>query len=1028
MSFLSRISDTPRCRSLLWIILVLVPLDCAAEIKFNRDILPILSDRCFFCHGPDKAKQEADLRLDAREVAVSAGAIVPGDPDRSKMIKRILTTDEEDIMPPVKSHLSLSDEEKQLMVQWIRQGAIYEKHWSLIPVDYANFAKSNDSIDSVLSELHAKTGLQLQQEADKNTLLRRVYFDLIGLPPTPDEIDAFLADNSDDAFEQVVDSLLSRPEYGERMAVHWLDLARYADSNGYQTDKDRSVWEWREWVITAFNQNLPYDEFVTWQLAGDLLPSATQEQRLATAFNRLHQYKNEGGSVPEEFRVEYVCDRVNTFGTAFLGLTMECARCHDHKYDPITQKEYFQLFAFFDDIDEFGLATYFGQSVPTPALPLSTREDEARIAALDKVAVDAQDALESAIMSYPESGIESWWASGNANLFKKSDGASFDLDSKKDASDKQRGLLFSGDEVIKTKIGSVTRHLPFSISFWMREEEYKDRAIVCHHSNHYTDSGSRGWELTSHNGHLRFLMSHFWPGNAICIETVDAVPEQEWTHVTISYDGSSKADGMRVYLNGKLVEARIIRDNLTRFITNKDSTRKGPNSEVAGISWGARNRDNGFSNGRIDDAWFYSRELHPEEVLELYQPGQSQKSSTKSYSELSVSEKDYIRFAWSLDPESGIQQKRTVLTKARESAGNARDEIKEILTMKELPEPKQAFVLNRGAYDDRGEEVFAGTPDSLPPMEADLPLNRLGLAEWLKDPDNPLFARVAVNRFWMLCFGRGLVDTAEDFGLQGERPQYPELLDFLAAEFVNDGWDIKNLMRTIVTSQTYRQDSYSSPEMMHNDPSNKLIARGPRHRLPAEMIRDNVLFASGLLVDSVEGTPKRPYDLSEAFKKLDVPMDDGLYHRSIYSLWKRSAPPPVMIAFDGAKRDVCSVRRQTTNTPLQSLVLLNGPQFIEAARAAGTRAWHDANGDTGRFIRDLSRRFISRDPDSLENDILTTLFKEQREYYTANPESATALIEVGHAKADGSIPAADLAAVTILAQALMNLDESVVKR
>ncbi|MEO0793838.1 MAG: DUF1553 domain-containing protein [Verrucomicrobiota bacterium] len=999
----------------------------ASEIKFNRDILPVLSENCFFCHGPDKANQAADLRLDLRDAAIESRAIVPGNSADSLAIQRILSTDPDDIMPPADSHRTLSEREKELLVQWIDEGAPYQKHWSFIPVDHeaevptAESSAIDNPIDRIVFTGLESLDLKPQPEAQKTFLLRRVYFDLIGLPPTPAEVTAFLNDDSENAYERVVDELLSRREYGERMAVHWLDLARYADSYGYQVDRDRPVWAWRDWVIESFNNNLPYDDFVTYQLAGDLLPNPTQEQRLATAFNRLHQQKAEGGSVEEEFRVEYICDRVNTFGTAFLGLTLECSRCHDHKYDPISQKEYFQLFAFFDDIDESGLYPYFGKSVPTPALKLSSPDQKAKIQALE----DQTDQLIRQLIverkSSSEDELQTWFESNPDLAVRLAKAEAMDLKPETE----ERGRLFDGDAETATAIGAVSRHDPFSVSFSAWTPKHHERAVICHYSGAWTDGGSRGWELLSLNGQLRFSLIHFWPGNAISIETNKPFPLDQWTQISLTYDGSSQAKGLKIYVDGKLAESTIVRDKLDRFIQFPDFPE---NKRPAGIRWGARERDRGFKGGRVDQAVYYPQELHSIEVTAINDDSFLARLQDKAFGSLDSHERAFIREAHLAQQHSADQSTMETLTAARQAHAKAIESIPEIMTMVELPEPKQAYLLERGAYDARGEAVIPQTPKALSLLPDDFPTNRLGLAMWLTDPDHPLFARVAVNRFWMLCFGRGLVGTAEDFGLQGEQPQYQELLDHLASDFIANEWDVKALMRKIVTSQTYRQQSIADQSIMRDDPSNRLLARGPSHRLPAEMIRDGILAASGLLVEKNGGSSVRPYDLSEAFININVPKNNGVYQRSLYTYWKLRAPSPVMMAFDAVKRDVCSAKRQTSNTPLQSLVLLNGPQFVEAARVAGSNAWQEENGKLADIIRNLSLRFIGREPDSVEIEILSELFQEQKELFEANPESADALLAVGHQAKQDNIEPADHAAVTVLAQTLINFDEYVMKR
>ncbi|MEM9159839.1 MAG: DUF1553 domain-containing protein, partial [Verrucomicrobiota bacterium] len=966
------------------------------------------------------------------EYAVEEGAIVPGEPEESFLIERIYADDKDEVMPPPKSHLSLSEEEKDLLKRWIAEGAKYEKHWSFMSLDHEyevpDFNGLENQIDRiVLSELKDK-GIEIQGEARKTSLLRRVYFDLIGLPPTPEEVRAFLADSSEEAYGKVVDGLLSRPEYGERMAVDWLDLARYADTYGHQVDQDSSVWRWRDWVIDSFNENLPYDEFVTYQLAGDLLPEPTLEQRLATAFNRLHQQKSEGGSVEEEFRVEYVNDRVNTFGTAFLGLTMECARCHDHKYDPISQKDYYQLFAFFDDIDEAGLYSYFGNAVPTPALSLLDESTDEALIELAEKEFSLKRSLDEKVSEVENEVLEAWLKGGDAGLTRNlEDGNSIEfLMDKGDEETKVGKVEFDGDVEVKSAVGEVSRHDSFSLSFSVWASAYAERNVICHYSVAWTDAASRGWELLAIDGKLRFSLIHFWPGNAISVEALEALPEGEWAKVTVSYDGSSRASGLKIYLDGAPMETRVLRDSLTKSIQFADI--KQEDRIPKGIMWGARFRDRGFAGGKVKDAAYFDRELHPIEVAFLDERQRLSGLARKDPEDLSELELYFLKKTYAETQVNEAKALADGLQAVREERGEMLDAVEEIMTMAELDQPKKAYVLERGAYDARGEEVFAATPEALSPFPEGLPRNRLGLARWLTAADNPLFARVTVNRFWMMCFGRGLVDTAEDFGLQGEFPHYQNLLDFLAVNLMENDWDVKALMKMIVTSRVYRQNSLGSPDMMESDPANKLLARGPRHRLSAEMIRDSALAAGGLLRKEIGGKPARPYDLSEAFVKIEVPEDESLYRRSLYTYWKRRAPSPLMMTFDAVKRDVCSAKRQTTNTPLQSLALLNGPQFIEAARAAGGLAWDEEGGDLEEVIRNLSLRFISREPDEKELLILKQLFHEQKDYFAQDEAGVSAILNVGGLGLDTKASDLELVAATLLAQTLMNFDESVVKR
>jgi len=969
-----------------------------AKVKFNRDVRPILSDKCFFCHGPDPKKREADLRLDEREPAVEAKAFVPGQAEMSEMIQRILSTDADDHMPPPESKLGdLTADEIAILKRWIDEGAEYEAHWAFIPLKPE--ATKEQSIDKIVSAGLAERGLKLQPEATPETLIRRLGFDLTGLPPTPEEVTTFVTEHQFDpasSIQHLVTRLLASPHYGERMAVDWLDVARYADSYGFQVDREREVWPWRDWVVKAFNDNLPYDKFVTWQLAGDLLPNATDEQILATAFNRLHQQENEGGSVEEEYRVEYIADRVQTVSTAFLGLTFECSRCHDHKYDPITQKDYYGLFSMLQNIDEAGLYSFFTPSPPTPAMMLMDQPAKAKMTALQaKVA-----ALEKPKTTTPpdlnrDELAHFTFDELKGNKLADSLHAAPPPQPKKDPKDKGppdpaavlkgenklvpgklgNAVQFTGDDAVDTPIGNFQRHEPFSVSLWMQTPDVKDRAVVFHRSQAWTDAASRGYELLIEEGKLKWSLIHFWPGNAISIRSKENIPLKQWLQVIVTYDGSSRADGLKIFVDGKLAAVEVIKDNLTKTIAGGGHDN---------ISLGERMRDRGFKGGLIDDFRVFGRDL--------------------------------------------TSQTNAELQKARAELFAFQDAQKELMVMKELTQPKKAYVLTRGEYDKRGEEVGPTTPASLSPFPKGAPKNRLGYSQWLTAPEHPLMARVTVNRLWQSLFGRGLVKTTEDFGSQGERPLYPELLDYLAMKFIKSGWDVKALMKEIVTSQVYRQNSFADAKTMADDPENQWLARGPRFRLPAEMIRDNALAAAGLIKLTIGGPSVHAYEMSEAFKPVTPGAGDTVYRRSLYSHWRRTSPPPAMVAFDAPRRAVCISRRERTDSPLQALILLNGVQYIEAARVLGEKLHLEAKGDLPKMIESGFLRCLSRKPDAKELQICAQLYQEQLAHFKTAPKEAEELLKTGNAKHDASVPAPEAAAAAVLAQALMNHDASVVKR
>ena len=1018
----------------------------AEKLRYNRDIRPILSDKCFHCHGPDKNKRDSGLRLDVREDAIALRdgirAIVPGKPDESEIIARITTADADDHMPPAKSKLDgFTPTEITMLKRWISEGAEYEPHWAFIPLKPIAAAKPGDEspIDTAVSAGLAQRGLKLQPEANRDTLIRRVSFDLTGLPPSPEEIAAFENDTAPDAYERLVNRLLASPRFGERMAVDWLDVARYADSYGFQVDREREMWPWRDWVIRAFNDNLPFDKFITWQIAGDLLPDATDDQILATAFNRLHQQESEGGSVEEEYRVEYVADRVQTFATAFLGLTFECSRCHDHKFDPITQKEYYGLFSFFQNLDEAGLYSFFTQSMPTPAAPIMDAPAKEKLAALRKAVVNAEKRA-AALRETKYAAFSEWLKSRPAEISIPGEIGRFDfdtlekgklanaLDAKKPATLKGENKLvpgvngqavqFSGDDAVDLQLGNFRSNEPFSVSLWMKTPDKKDRAVVFHRSKAWTDAASRGYELLIEDGRLKWSLIHFWPGDAISIRTQQPLAIQEWTHVVVTSDGSSRAAGLRIFVNGTRAATDVIEDRLTRDITGG-----GGDS----IALGERMRDRGFKGGAMDDFRVFARALTDIEALAAF----DQKAANEVLGSTGVppalpEETLFDYFLGTADAD--WKKQRDALVTARGEAVNFSTAQREIMVMRELPQPKKSYVLFRGQYDQRRDEAPAIVPAWLAPFPANAPKNRLGLALWLTDPQHPLTARVTVNRIWLNIWGRGLVKTAEDFGSQGARPLYPEVLDWLASRFIASGWDVKALVKTIVTSRTYRQRSIADAKTMADDPENEWLARGPRVRLAAEMVRDNALAASGLLAEKIGGPPVNPYEMSEAFKPANPSGGDGVYRRSIYTNWRRTGPPPAMVAFDAPRRAVCIAKRERTDSPLQAFILLNGIQYVEAARVLGEKLHRDAKGDVTAMIEQGFLRCLSRKPDAREIEITTRLYNEQLAHFRQSPSDADKLLTTGNARRDASIPSPEAAAAAVLAQALLNHDACVVKR
>jgi len=1014
-------------------------------VDFESQIKPLLSDRCFACHGPDENARKADLHLYSREGALEV--ITPGKPEASELFRRITVADPDDLMPPPDSKLSLSGEEKELIRRWIAEGAEWKEHWAFAPVKQpmlpkpakANWAKNEIDPFTLVKMEAAK--IAPSPEANREKLIRRLSFDLTGLPPSLAEIDRFVNDDSPNAYEKIVDRLLGHPRFGEHLAVHWLDLARYSDTYGYQVDRNRHVWPWRDWVIRAFNDNLPYDEFLTWQLAGDLLPNPTDDQRLATTFNRLHPQKVEGGSVPEEFRVEYVADRNHTFGTAMLGLTLECARCHDHKYDPISQKEYYQFFSFFNTIDESGLYSYFTPSVPTPTLLMSNDASKEQIDAAKKVAENEMAEL-AKISQAAEEAFSKWlnerptevalpgqlghypfdeYEDGKLpNLLSDSNKASSSSKNKIVPGKNGKALQLTGDDGVNLGVGNFKRTQPFSVSLWMNTPHHKERTVVFSRSKAWTDAGSRGYQMLLRDGHLSTSLIHFWPGNAINIRTTAKLPKNEWHHVTITYDGSTRAGGLAIYVDGELAETEIHKDNLYKNITG------GGNDHIV---IGQRFRDVGFANGLVDDFRVFDRELTAAEVAQLHDGQTLAKLLAKPADALGQAERDALRAYYLATANESHTKQLAKLRAAREKVTQLLDGKTEIMVMEEMElKPRSTFVLNRGVYNQPGERVAPETPAILPPFPKGAPRNRLGLAQWLTSPDNPLASRVAVNHFWQLCFGEGLVRTPEDFGSQGKRPSHPELLDWLSADFMANGWNVKRLLKQIVMSATYQQSSHTRPALESADPENQLLARAPRYRLTAEMIRDNALDASGLISTRMGGGGSKPYDLTESFKPMGHDKGEGLYRRSVYTFWKRTGPAPVMMALDASKRDVCRAKRETTATPLQALVLMNGPQFVEAARMLGAAMVREHGDNIQSIVRETFRTLTSREPSSREIALLKKLHDEQLAHFEKDAKATNAFLGTGASPEPSGLAKPRVAAAGVLAKALMNFDETVVKR
>jgi hypothetical protein len=902
-------------------------------------------------------------------------------------------------------------------------------------------------IDSFVGDRLQQEKLAPSPEAPRERWLRRATFDLTGLPPTPAEVDAFVADGSSEAYEKAADRLLASPRFGERMAVPWLDAARYADSYGYQSDEEMRAWPYRDWVIRALNENLPWDQFITWQLAGDMLPEASRDQQLATAFNRIHRKTQEGGSVEEEFRQDGISDRVHTVGTAFLGLTFECARCHDHKYDPISQRDYYALGAFFNSIDERGLLHGTNpkekQMQPHPVLFLTTPEQESGLKTQNS-AVEAAERAAAELPKQRENAFREWLAalpeSRTPNLV-----SSFSLEEVKDgklsngAAAEKPGTLSGGNSLVAGKFGQAVLfngddqleipsaefahcHDAVTAAFWLKPGEDYPRAVVLHKTTGF-DVNYSGIELLLEDGKLRWTWAREWPGSAISIRTEAKLGTGEWTHVAVSYDGSRRAAGLRIYLNGQPVAVEVLRDKLAKDI-----------SAGTALEFGRRSRDNGLRGGAVDEIQMFTRALAPVEVAQIFDGktlADLLKKPERTDAELAQLREYYFS---AIDPE--MSRATAAVRAARVSWREMVDQVQEIPTMEELPQPVPAFVLNRGAYDAPGDPVERVTPAALPPFPESAPRDRLGLAQWLTSTQHPLTGRVLMNRLWQEFFGRGIVSTPDNFGAQGALPSHPELLDWLARDFISHGWDYKRACRQIVLSATYRQDSRAAPELRQRDPENVLLARGPARRLSAEELRDSALALGGLLQGTIGGPPVKPYQPEGSMWKSlnnflpEYQRDKGgaLWRRSLYTYWRRTTPPPNMITFDSAGKDVCTVRRQLTSTPLQPLILMNDPQFVEAGRALGERMLRDGGATPEQRVAWAFREVTGRAPTARELPELRSLYEEQRALFSEKPGDAEKLLKVGEHVPDPNLAAPELAAAAVTANALLNLDASLMLR
>jgi hypothetical protein len=1083
-------------------------------------VRPILSENCFKCHGPDSAARKADLRLDVRDLAIAElpetpgkHAIVPGNAARSELVRRIRSADVDERMPPESTHKTLSAQQMAILEQWIENGAEYRPHWAFIAPerpsvpDVASTAKTANEIDRFVLRRLEREGVVPSAQADKETLIGRVTLTLTGLPPTLEEIDAFVSDAAPDAYERLVDRLLASPAYAEHMADYWLDLARFSETDGFLDDHhDRLLWPWRDWVIDSFARNRPFDEFGTWQLAGDLLPNATREQILATAYLRVGKRTTENGAIDAEYKAEYMVERTdNALGVAFLGLTVGCARCHDHKYDPITQADYYSLGAFFNSNDEPGAyAPGFSGIQGGPTLPWT---DDATAAVLEKAEAEvlarsadyeaartgAQSAargeaerlaadrasaarklrasLAEALAAHyefesahpaaladlpplrppriPPSGLTEFRRNAyspppveNETAEQRRQRQAFELVARVPRNYNAESMTLSpsatpgvAPAVIQSPlfragvrgqalffdetnrgflgrdVGYYDRSDAFTLDFWFYVGAKYDNVPVLNHLAEQ-NSGRTGYRLTIRDGRLWASLAHSPPANMIAIETVDALPVGEWTHIALTYDGSSRAAGLEVYLNGAPAATRAERDHLTRTIL--PFTSGDVFDPFVGLAFGTRFREKAPVGSGLDELRVFKRDLTAAEIGFLHD--ESRAAPVEQLAELVAA----------TDPR--VVAARAALTSARAKENELATSVPQVLVMGDAPEPTPTFVLNRGVYSDPGARVEPRGLPSVLPWDDGWPHNRLGLARWLFDRRQPLTARVLVNRIWQMHFGRGIVETSEDFGSQGAIPTHPELLDWLAVQFVESGWDLKALHRLIVTSATYRQSSNATPELIARDASNALYARGPRWRMTAEMVRDGALRASGLLVANVGGPSVKPYQPAGIWNPLNsfynyplpasLPADD-LHRRTLYTFVKRNATHPAMKIFDFPNRTESIARRRSSNTPLQALELMNDPQYVVAYRALAAESLHFAADEAAQLTR-LYRLGTRATPTAEEVAVLRDYYREQRAAYSGNDAKIAGLLDVGVMPADPALDRTSLAALTNVAALVMS--------
>ena len=1151
------------------------------ELNYNLDIRPILADNCYACHGPDEKARQAELRLDTKAGAFSEPSgypiIVPGNPDESELYRRITADDDNYRMPPADFNKTLTPTQVEMLAQWIRDGATWEEHWAFTtptrptPPTVKNGDWVRNPVDAfILARLEAE-GLTPAQEADKRTLIRRLSFDLTGLPPTREEVHQFLADDSPDAYEKLIDAFMAKPEYGEHVARFWLDAARYGDTHGLHLDNYREMWPYRDWVIDAFNANMPFDRFTIEQLAGDLLPEPTLEQRIATGFNRCHVTTSEGGSIDEEYYVRYAVDRANTTGTVWMGLTVGCAQCHDHKYDAITQKEFYQLYAYFNNITEKAMDGNRKDSPPVVKLP--TPEQEAELAAFDaqigeldvrtKAPIPGVDATQIAW----ENKMPRWTLLKPTEMHSKG-GATLEL--LEDNSILASGTnpeqetyeivaeLPAGNQWSAVRLEGIThKSLPkggvgrsnnsnvvltdFSLEIataadaevwtpipivrsWADHEQAGGDFVV---ANAIDDKPETGWALDrrqenrqaiflvatpfgSEGGALKIRLKHeydlrhkqfgrfrlavtdaptIYPvgskmtlgnwhsvgpftaahGNLAFYQvyepetkpvktgdeftfggkTLKWAQQTHWVDAQVHNDivGENSATYLHRNINSATRQKALLHigsgDALKVWINDTEIFAKNVQRDAAAEQEQLQVQLNPGNNALLlkvvnysGPSGFYFRietdvPLVPADIVDIAATSRGEREEAPQ-----AQIRDYYR--GNVTQDADLKALFVELAEVRQKRNTLDASLTTTLVMQERTEPRGAYVLERGEYERRGEQVYPQTPAALPPMAADAAPNRLSLAKWLLSPEHPLTARVTINRFWQNLFGTGIVKTAEDFGTQGIPPVHPELLDWLATEFIASGWDVQQMLKLMLTSATYRQSAQITARKLELDADNRLLSRGPRFRLDAETLRDNALAVSGLLYTHIGGPSVKPpqpdglwaavgFTGSNTDKFVQDTGPDKVHRRSLYTFWKRTSPPPQMNILDAPSRESCTVRRERTNTPMQALMLMNDPQYFEAARAFAERILNEGGTTSHARIAYAFEMATARLPKSDEAALLLATLEAQTEELAANPEAATELVQVGESASDETLDAVEVAAWTLIANLILNLDEVVNK-